>query len=412
LTADPIERVRLQEPIFGSDPFASLRARSPAARSHPELPPFQGGWAGLMGYELGRCWERVPAARFDEFQLPVLSAGLYDWVLAWDHATGRAWIIAQDWTGTDPARRINSVKQRLATRRDGDGIALSPLPMTELAPQWKSPRHENLWSNFSADDYLKALERVIEYIVAGDIFQANLTQRLLTPAPCGLVALYERLRACNPAPLAGLYVCDDWAVISASPERFVQIADGKVTTRPIKGTRRRSARPEADLFTKDELRESEKDQAENVMIVDLLRNDLSRVCQPGTVRVPQLCAVETYATVQHLVSEITGTLREGVTAWDVFRAASPGGSITGAPKVRAMQIIVELEPTARGPYTGSLFYVGADGRADSNLLIRTFVLRHGWLQCGVGGGITAQSDPKEEYEETWHKAAGMLRALS
>jgi para-aminobenzoate synthetase component 1 len=413
LTADPIERVRLATPAFGSDPFARLReslVERPAC-SIAELPPFQGGWAGLMGYELGRCFERVPAARFDEFQLPVLSAGLYDWVLAWDHAADRAWIVAQQWPETNPVQRIAQVTKRLATPGDGDGVARSALALGDLAPQWPSPRHRDLWSNFSADDYLRALERVMDYIVAGDIFQANLAQRLLTRAPCGPVTLYERLRAVNPAPMAGLYICDDWAVISASPERFLQIVDGVVTTRPIKGTRRRSARPEADLFTKDELRESEKDLAENVMIVDLLRNDLSRVCRPGTVRVPQLCDVETYATVQHLVSEVRGAMEPGVTPWDVFRAAIPGGSISGAPKVRAMEIIAELEPTARGPYTGSLFYVGADGWTDSNLLIRTFVLRHGWLQCGVGGGITAQSRPRDEYEETWHKAAGMLRAL-
>jgi para-aminobenzoate synthetase component 1 len=415
LTADPLRRVRLSEPIYGSDPFAALRDWSATVPSHsiPGLPPFQGGWAGLLGYELGRCWERVPAARFDEFALPVLSAGLYDWVLAWDHREQRTWLIAQQWPGCDAARRIAAVQERLASRhvapteRPG-GL---PRPIADLAPQWPSSRRDNLWTNFSADDYLRALERVIEYIVAGDIFQANLTQRLLTPATCGPITLYERLRSVNPAPFAGLYLGDDWAVLSASPERFVQIEDDLVTTRPIKGTRRRSTRPEADLFTKDALRESEKDQAENVMIVDLLRNDLSRVCLPGTVRVPVLCGVETYATVQHLVSEVTGRLQPGLTAWDVFRATLPGGSITGAPKVRAMEIVAELEPTARGPYTGSLFYVGTDGRVDSNLLIRTFVQRHGWLYCGVGGGITAQSDPREEYEETWHKAAGMLRAL-
>ena len=412
LTADPIERVRLPQPVFGSDPFVSLRNRCPPAMSAPGLPPFQGGWAGMMSYELGRCWERVPAARYDEFQLPVLSAGLYDWVLAWDHATGQAWIVAQNWPDSEASRRIADIRQRLVKQCDDERLVQTAVAPHDLAPRWKSPWHEHLWSNFAADDYLLALARVIEYIRAGDIFQANLSQRLLTPAPCGPMALYERLRTCNPAPMAGLYVCDDWAVISASPERFVQIANGGVTTRPIKGTRRRSARPEADLFTKDELRESEKDQAENVMIVDLLRNDLSRVCRPGSVRVPVLCGIETYATVQHLVSEVCGMLRDGLSAWDVFRAASPGGSISGAPKVRALEIIAELEPTVRGPYTGSLFYVSADGRADSNLLIRTFVLRHGWLQCGVGGGITAQSNPTDEYEETWHKAAGMLRALA
>ncbi|HTI50705.1 MAG TPA: anthranilate synthase component I family protein, partial [Planctomycetaceae bacterium] len=215
----------------------------------------------------------------------------------------------------------------------------------------------------------------------------------------------------NPAPFGGYFACDDWVIASASPERFVCVAEGEVETRPIKGTRRRPPAPEADLFTRDELRESEKDQAENVMIVDLLRNDLSRVCRPGSIRVPALCRVETYETVQHLVSEIRGRLRSEKTAWDLIPAVFPGGSITGAPKVRAMEIIAELEPTARGPYCGSLFYIGFDGRADSNILIRTFTVRNGWIQCPVGGGIVAQSDPAAEYAETWHKAEGMLGAL-
>jgi para-aminobenzoate synthetase component I len=244
-----------------------------------------------------------------------------------------------------------------------------------------------------------------------DVFQVNLSQRLLHPARASSVELYCRLRERNPAPFAGYFACDDWAVVSASPERFVSVRDGEVETRPIKGTRRRRIEPEADLYTRDELRESEKDQAENVMIVDLLRNDLSRVCAPGTVRVPQLCAVETYETVQHLVSEIRGRLAPSHDVWDLLRAAFPGGSITGAPKVRAMEIIAELEPTVRGPYCGSLFYAGFDGTLDSSILIRTFTCRHGWVQCPVGGGIVAQSDPEDEYDETLHKAEGMLRAL-
>ena len=271
-------------------------------------------------------------------------------------------------------------------------------------------------SNFSRDEYLRAVERVIEYIRAGDVFQVNLSQRLLFPAREDPLALYLRLRQLNPAPFAGYFSCDDWTIASASPERFVCVQDNVVETRPIKGTRRRRHRPEADLFTEDELRESEKDQAENVMIVDLLRNDLSKVCTPGSIRVPSLCAVESYETVQHLVSVVLGTLDQDsagrqLDAWDLLAAIFPGGSITGAPKVRAMEIIAELEPTARGPYCGSLFYVGFDGSADSNILIRTFTVRRGWIQCCVGGGIVAQSDPAAEYEETLHKAAGMLRAL-
>ncbi len=285
------------------------------------------------------------------------------------------------------------------------------MPVSQLAKSWPAPGLAGLLSNFSRDDYLRAVARAIEYIYAGDVFQVNLSQRLLYPATGDPLELYLRLRERNPAPFAGYFAHDDWVVASASPERFVCVNDGEVETRPIKGTRSRRSGPEADLFTRDELRESEKDQAENVMIVDLLRNDLSRVCAPGSVRVPELCRVETYETVQHLVSEVRGRLAGGKSAWDLLRAVFPGGSITGAPKVRSMEIIAELEPTARGPYCGSLFYVGYNGEADSSILIRTFTIRNGWIQCPVGGGIVAQSDPAAEYEETLVKAEGMLRAL-
>ena len=213
------------------------------------------------------------------------------------------------------------------------------------------------------------------------------------PAEIDPLSLYGRLRTCNPAPFAAYLAEDDWAVISASPERFLRVDQGRVETRPIKGTRQRHSGPEADLYTRDELRESDKDQAENVMIVDLLRNDLSRVCRPGSINVPRLCAVETYQTVQHLVSEVTGELGHGEDFWSLLAATFPGGSITGAPKIRAMEIIRELEQVARGAYCGTMFYCGFDGTADSSILIRTFTHRRGWIQCPVGGGIIAQSDP-------------------
>jgi para-aminobenzoate synthetase component 1 len=266
-------------------------------------------------------------------------------------------------------------------------------------------------SNFSRETYLQAVQRVIEYIRAGDIYQANLSQRLMIPNDEPVIDVYLRLRERNAAPFAGFLQHADWAVLSASPERFLQVQDGVVTTRPIKGTRQRRSPPEADLFTQDELQVSAKDISENVMIVDLLRNDLSRVCRPGTVSVPQLCGVETYETVHHLVSEVRGELLEDRDAWDLLAATFPGGSITGCPKVRAMEIITELEQVARGPYCGTLFYVGFDGSMDSSILIRTMTSRLGWLHFPAGGGVVAQSDPASEYAETLHKAEGLLRAL-
>ncbi|MGQ0635791.1 MAG: aminodeoxychorismate synthase component I [Planctomycetaceae bacterium] len=404
----PLERLRELMARFGTEPV-------------PGLPPFQGGAAGLLAYDLNRAWERVPPPRRDEFRLPVLVAGLYDWVLAWDHVARRAWIIAQGFPETDGARRLDRAAARMTQVREAlfAGLTRSQPPFqseirnpkSEITNLHPAPGLPGLSSNVSRDEYLRMVGRAIEYIHAGDVFQVNLSQRLLFPLNDDPLELYLRLRERNPAPFAGYFAHDDWAIASASPERFICVVDGEVETRPIKGTRRRRPVPEADLFTRDELRESEKDQAENVMIVDLLRNDLSRVCRPGTVRVPALCRVEAYETVQHLVSEIRGRLQPGKSAWDVFPAVFPGGSITGAPKVRAMEIIAELEPTARGPYCGSLFYVGFDGRADSSILIRTFTIRNGWIQCPVGGGIVAQSDPEEEYAETLHKAEGMLRAL-
>jgi para-aminobenzoate synthetase component 1 len=421
LAADPFETFVVERGVFGSDPFAPIagRLREFETETIAGLPPFQGGAAGLISYELGTAFERVPRARHDEFQLPDLAVGLYDWVIAWDHRDRRAWVISHGFGATNLADRERRARQRLEFVRGRLATsAAAPvphprisLPPSRLAAQFPAPGLDGLTSNFSRDAYLRAAARTIEWIFAGDIFQANLSQRLLYPAQIDPITLARRLRACNPAPFGGAFLFDDWAVVSASPERFITVRDGEVETRPIKGTRRRPPAPEADLFTRDELRESQKDQAENVMIVDLLRNDLSRVCAPGSIRVPQLCGVETYETVQHLVSEVRGSLENERTVWDLWRAVFPGGSITGAPKVRAMEIIAELEPTVRGPYCGSLFYVGCDGACDSSILIRTFVCRHGWISCGVGGGIVADSDPAAEYEETLHKAAGMLRAL-
>lgn len=443
LTADPFEFEERQSVAFGVDPFERLRGWSLRfqAETVPGLPPFQGGVAGLLSYELGGAWERLPRPEVDEFELPWLAVGVYDWVIAWDHQERRAWVISHGFPldGEDrsqrAAERMSEVLEHVTS--SGKKVRRTGTPARRMSgneqcreqdcerhdgqecPSYKQvavPGLAGLMSNFSKEEYLRAVERVIEYIRAGDIFQANLSQRLLFPADEDGLTLYLRLRERNAAPFAGYFAHDDWVVASASPERFVSLRDGEVETRPIKGTRRRRHLPEADLYTEDELRESEKDQAENVMIVDLLRNDLSKVCTPGSIRVPKLCAVETYETVQHLVSVIRGSMDHDQNgrrrdAWDLLQATFPGGSITGAPKVRAMQIIAELEPTVRGPYCGSLFYVSFDGTADSNLLIRTFTIRRGWIQFPVGGGIVAQSDPLAEYEETLHKAEGMLRAL-
>jgi para-aminobenzoate synthetase component 1 len=395
-----------------------------SAESIPELPPFQGGAAGLFAYSLNHTLERVPSPRYDEFQVPALAIGWYDTVLAYDHLEGRAWLISHGFpelnTEARLARATSRIKQfrtllksETATRtmKPFPAHALTPLAREQLSPQYGTPGPANLTSNFSRAGYLSGVERAIEYIYAGDVFQVNLAQRLLFPAQDAPESLYLRLRRRNPATFSGYFDLGPFQIISASPERFLCVNDRHVETRPIKGTRQRTAQPEADLYAAEDLRQSEKDRAENLMIVDLMRNDLSRVCRPESVRVTQLCHLEVYQFVQHLVSAVCGELADSRRTLDVVRAAFPGGSITGAPKVRAMEIISELEPTARGAYCGSLGYLGFDGSLDLSILIRTITAGRGWWQLPVGGGIVAQSVAQHEYDETWHKATGLVRAL-
>jgi len=425
VTADPFEFIRVPANARGgfgplARPLAEFRCETV-----PGLPPFQGGAAGLFGYEFGRHLERLPPPRCDEFQTPTLAIGLYDVVVGFDHLENRAWIVSHGWPETPSAARDKRAQLRLGQFREwlaGTPTSisttskvrrgLSVLTPEQLAPQFTVPGPAGLTSNFSRKGYLQAVERAIEFIAAGDIFQVNLSQRLLFPARDDAVALYLRLRRRNPATFAGYFDLGEFQIASASPERFLQVRDRRVEARPIKGTRRRTRLPEADLFAGDELRASEKDRAENVMIVDLLRNDLSRVCEPASIRVTQLCGLETYEFVQHLVSVVCGTLEDGRQPLDLLAAAFPGGSVTGAPKVRAMEIISELEPNARGPYCGALGYLGFDGSLDTSILIRTITAGRGWWQAPVGGGIVAPSSPELEYEETWHKAEGLIRALT
>lgn len=408
LTANPLLVNELETPAYGSDPFAAIRgiALASAVTSVPGLPPFQGGFAGLLSYELGRCWEELPIPPDPGDRLPACFIGMYDWTLAWDHLTDQAWIIAQgDPRESFALRRTQAVDR---CRFVQDRLSRESCFVTRGSAEAPSPTFR---SNFSRSTYQAAVQEIIKLILAGDLFQANLSQRFTCETSKSPTELYLDLREHNSAPFAGFLKHSDWAVISSSPERFVQKSGEQISTRPIKGTRQRGSNPEADLFTRDELRESQKDLAENVMIVDLLRNDFSRVCRPGTVRVPELCSVEAYETVTHLVSEVTGQLRDGMTFWDVLAATFPGGSITGAPKIRAMEVITEVEQIARGAYCGSLFYYGFDGAADSSILIRTLTQRGSQLSFPAGGGVVAPSDPASEYEETLHKASGMKAAI-
>lgn len=376
------------------------------------LPPMQGGLAGLFSYDLNRAFESIAAPRKDEFETPLIAVGLYDVVLAWDHEENRSWLVVQNWSNQAAGRQ----RKFLDLIRGGDSqpvVSAEPESGVEVDNCYPVPGPEGLTSSFSKQQYLAAVEKAIEYIHSGDIFQVNLAQRLLLKAHCTAVELYQRLRQCNPAPFGGYFDFGSGQLISASPERFVSVQDGLIETRPIKGTRQRTGQPIVDIDASRKLEASEKDRAENTMIVDLMRNDLSRICADDSVNVTQLCEIERYQSVMHLVSAVEGKLTEAqCKPSELLRAIFPGGSITGAPKVRAMEIIAELEPHARGAYCGSLGYFGANGSVDLNILIRTITASKGWWQIPVGGGIVSQSNPQSEYDETWTKAAGMLNAVN
>ena len=405
LTADPV--AALEQPSAGRDPFAE--ARRLVARLAPDsppdaegdAPPFLGGLVGYLAYDLGHALERLPTIAADDQGLPLLRLALHDWVLAWDRRTGAAWIggRAVDGDAATLDRRIAAIVDRLRQ------------PVSAAAPS--EPAALTFTSSLSRGAYLAGVESVRASIAHGDIYQANLTRRLAAPFDAEPWPLYRRLRTGDPSLYAAyLDLGGRRAILSASPEPFLAVdQNGHVTTDPIKGTRPRGRTREQDRELACELLASDKDRAENVMIVDVLRNDLGRVCAPGTVRVPRLCRLERTAAVQHLVSTVTGRLARDKDAFDLLAASFPGGSITGAPKIRAMELLEELEPVRRGPYTGALGWFGPDGAMASSILIRTFVADGSRLSLHVGGGITYRSDPAAEWDETVAKARGPLSAI-
>jgi para-aminobenzoate synthetase component 1 len=427
LAADPIHSVEL--PGTGDDGGHAVARALAAVRglladlpcpTIPGLPPFQGGVAGLLSYECGLARLGLPAPAARVTDSPLLSLHVYDVVFAFDHDAGKGWIISQGVPARGPvARRIRATERLEALLERCAALPASPPRRRRVAdaavslprPCQPLPGHPHVVSSHTRESYVAMVEAGVEFVRAGDIFQVNLAQQLAVSAAVDPVAVYRHARSLNPAPFAGYFDAGDVVIASMSPERFLQVERGIVRMHPIKGTRRVIARPEADLYAAADLGTSDKDRAENVMIVDLVRNDLARVCMPETVRVEALCRLERYRYVQHLVSIVAGRLRAGLHALDAVEAAIPGGSITGAPKHRACEIISALEGVARGPYCGSLGYLGFDGAADFNLLIRTLVVTPDRVSFAVGGGITAGSEPGAEYDETLHKAEGMLRVL-
>ncbi|MGC2048828.1 MAG: aminodeoxychorismate synthase component I [Gallionella sp.] len=397
VTAAPLHTLLLnQEAATTDDPFVLLRNLLGERAAPIADVPFAGGALGYWSYDLARRLMTLPEIADATEQLPDLAVGIYDWALVLDHQQHKARLVSQQrFSGT--AELLPQILHRLQT-----------LP----APPFDSFRvYGQIISNFTPDSYAKAFQKVQDYLQSGDCYQINLAQCFSAKAEGDALGAYLRLRGLNPAPYSAFLNLPQARILCNSPERFISVRGDRVETRPIKGTRPRSSDARQDRRLANELRNHPKDRAENLMIVDLLRNDLGKSCKPGSVRAPKLFEVESFANVHHLVSTVEGRLAAGRDALDVLRNCFPGGSVTGAPKLRAMQIIEQLEPVRRGVYCGAIGYIGFDGDMDTNIAIRTLVYANNEIRCWAGGGIVADSDQQAEYQETLDKASAMLELL-
>lgn len=394
----------ISDAVTKGNPFDTLdMLMKEYQRKEESILPFEGGAVGYLGYDLGHHIEKLNSTVLDDVNIPDMFMGFYDGIVVIDHLEQKTYVTALGIV-SDPIERMNSLMQKLHT-----GLEVpNPDLIGELPNEWTE---SEIRSNFTHDEYIEALNRIHEYIRTGDIYQVNLTQRFEADLTCDPQTLYQVLRKINPAPFSSVMEFGEGTIVSSSPERYLKLTDRQMETRPIKGTTPRGKTPQEDIDNRILLEESEKDHAELLMIVDLERNDFGRVAKTGSVKVPELFVIETYPTVYHLVSTVTGELEEGKNAVDLIRASFPGGSITGAPKIRAMDIIDELEPTARNVYTGSIGYIGFNGDMDLNIVIRTFVCKNGKAYFQAGGGIVWDSDNESEYEETYHKAAALMKSI-
>ncbi|MHC1548958.1 aminodeoxychorismate synthase component I [Phyllobacterium sp. K27] len=412
VTADPFGRLVADngsvkwndEPVNRTVPDAiSHYLELYRTEEQPGLPPFQGGAIGYFSYEFGRLLEQLPEPEMPEQGvMPDAAWNFYDVVLAFDHMEQKVWLISTGFPELEETGRAKRSEERA-------GLFLNWLTASKIeAAEQAAAIPRAAWnSNFDREHYMQAVGQVVEYILDGDIFQANIAQCFSAKLPENYEPwqFYKQLRRRNAATFAAFLDHGEIIIASSSPERFLSVKGKHVETRPIKGTMPRSSDPLEDKRFADMLLGSEKDRAENLMIVDLMRNDLSRVCRPHSVLTPVLCGLETYASVHHLVSVVTGELAKDKSLVDLFAASFPGGSITGAPKLRAMEIITEIEQQARGIYCGAMGYMGFNGNCDSNIGIRTVLFQGGKAVFQAGGGITALSDPAAEYQETLDKAA-------
>ena len=366
-------------------------------KNNTELPIISGA-IGYFSYEYGRKLMEVDSAKEDLVSIPDAVLVFYDFYIIEDRQEQRTYLIANGITG-----KAAKLMDEMETRINGKPVYMQKESDTEYPIEVRP--------NFAKDEYKQAVDRMIRYIIEGDIYIVNMTQQLTVKSDKVPLDVFYDLRENNPSPFGGYFDYGDFQIVCASPERFLKMQKGHVNTRPIKGTRKRGETPEEDMLMRTELENSEKDKSELLMIVDLERNDLNRVCNPGSVKVTELFTVEEYATVFHLVSDIEGDLEESKNVMDLLEAAFPGGSITGAPKYRAMEIIDEMENNKRNLYTGSIGYLTLDGDCDFNIVIRTALHKDGKYYLGVGGGITAESDLEFEYEETLQKAKAVLQAM-
>lgn len=383
--------------LSDEDPFLLVKqALQPYAEQACEL-PFCGGAIGYFGYDLARRLEHLPELTVDAEHIPQMMVGIYDWAVVVDHRERRAWLVSHGKCAQthEQWQALCSLFEQQSAQISGTFVVIS-----------------ELGSNMDLASYAEAFIKIQQYIFDGDCYQVNLAQRFAAQASGDAWIAYLRLREISPAPFMAYMNLPGLQVLSGSPERFLQLKGTHVETRPIKGTRPRSDNPEEDNNNANALKASLKDRAENLMIVDLLRNDISKSCATGSVRAGRLFALESFANVHHLVSTVTGTLAPGMSALELLRGCFPGGSITGAPKLRAMQIIEELEPHRRGIYCGAIGYIGFDGNMDSNIAIRTAVYSGSEIRFWAGGGIVADSEMQKEYSETLDKASSMLELIA
>ncbi|MFT5132409.1 MAG: para-aminobenzoate synthetase component 1 [Gammaproteobacteria bacterium] len=376
------------------DPFELIKSSLGKKLHNLTDLPFCGGAMGYFAYDLGRRIESIPDLAENDLAIPDMAIGLYDWVVVVDHHKRQSWLVGQD-RDERSEQEWNELSDLFHLEGDSRKQKFSVCSAVK--------------TNMDKSTYAKCFDKIKHYIHEGDCYQVNLTQRFSVDVQGDPWDIYLQLRENNPAPFAAFFNSPKACILSSSPERFLRVTNGNVETKPIKGTIRRAVYANEDKALAEQLLESEKDRAENLMIVDLMRNDISKNCETGSVAVPKLFALESYATVHHLVSTVTGRLKSGRHALDLLRGCFPGGSITGAPKLRAMEIIEELEPNRRNIYCGSLGYIGYDGNMDSNIAIRTMVYTEDKVSCWAGGGIVADSKMESEYQECFEKAAAMLK---